>query len=155
MAVEVIASHIQRLFCTWQDFNQHVLVVVPLVVTMFLVFSMVMLLTVIIMVLVAIGEMNLTTDFLQMEVSIHVVLQPEYAFAALVRSKNDITPCFPLSIGKESETTILIAPQLLHDLIAFQNEPLPHQLLEEGRSMIGMTCRDRRHTIRQRMRIKD
>jgi len=81
-------------------------------------------------------EMNFTSDFLKMEVPVHIVLQPENALAALIRPENNIAPRAPLTVRKKAETAILVTPELLHYFLLFRDDPLTHQLLQERCPMV-------------------
>ena len=74
-----------------------------------------------------------------MEVPIYVILQPQHPLAAFIRPQDDVTTCGPMALGKEPEAPVLIAPQFLHLELSVQDEPLPNQLLQKSRPMVGMT----------------
>jgi len=113
--------------------------VMPVIVLLFRFGTVVMVMLPFTSMLTSICEIDLAPHFLKVKVSIHVILQPQDALAALVGSQDDVAPCGPLPVHLASEPTILVKTEPLI-LFAFNvNHPLTGQLLEERDTVVRMS----------------
>ena len=84
-------------------------------------------------------EMHLDPHLLQMEVSIHIVLEAQHSFLTFIRAQDHIAACSPSIRIHEPETAVLIEPETLLLLpLSIPDNPLTGQLFKEGCPVIRM-----------------
>lgn len=116
MLVQVIASHIQSLFGRGQHLYFEVFMVVGFANVFFTVMTVPIVVVSVIVVLFltvvsVFGEVNLTPYLLQVEVAIHVVLEPQNALLAFICAQNHIAACGPAGPIQEPKAAIFIKPK--------------------------------------------